>query len=146
MESLTNFEKNILKGEICPYCICHTKLVTDKEIYGNQSLGSKFYIQCVKNTDHYVGTFSNGKSLGRLADAQLRKFKREGHDIFDQLWQGENKIFNTRDQAYTWLSKKMKISKDLTHFAMFNDDQCIQCIKIVNNFLKLPKWLRKLIK
>ena len=72
--------------------------------------------------------------------------KREGHAVFDKLWQGQNTTFNSRDKAYTWLSKKMRLSKDLTHFAMFNNEQCIQSMNIVNVFMKLPKWLRILIK
>ena len=146
MEQLTSFEKDILSGKICPYCKCETKKVTDKEIYGPQSKYDKSFIQCIENRDHYVGTFANGRSLGRLADSELRKLKREGHAVFDKLWQGEDATFNSRDHAYTWLSRKMRLSMDLTHFAMFNDDQCIQSIQIVNAFMKLPKWLRVLIK
>ena len=146
MEELTSFEKDILTGKICPYCNCETQKVTDKEIYGPHSNYNKSFIQCIQNSDHYVGTFSNGKSLGRLADDELRMLKREGHAVFDKLWQGQNTTFNSRDKAYTWLSKKMRLSKDLTHFAMFNNEQCIQSMNIVNVFMKLPKWLRILIK
>jgi hypothetical protein len=145
MEQMKSFQKDILTGKLCPYCICETKKVTDMEIYGQQSSYNKFFIQCTQNRDHYVGTFSNGQSLGRLADSGLRKLKREGHAVFDKLWQGNHATFKTRDQAYKWLSKKMKLSKDLTHFAMFNDEQCIQSIKIVNRLMKLPLWLRQLI-
>ena len=145
MDQLTSFEKDILTGKICPYCNCETKTVTDKEIYGPQSNYSKTFIQCIQNSEHYVGTFSNGKSLGRLADAELRKLKRNGHEVFDKLWQGEQATFKSRDQAYQWLSKKMKLSKDLTHFAMFSDELCIQSINIVNRIMKLPLWLRQII-
>jgi hypothetical protein len=146
MDQLTSFEKDVLSGKICPYCNCETQKVTDKEIYGLQSNYNKSFIQCIQNSDHYVGTFSNGKSLGRLADSELRKLKRDGHAVFDKLWQGEEATFNARDHAYIWLSRKMRLSMDLTHFAMFNNEQCIQSIQIVNAFLKLPKWLRILIK
>ena len=146
MDQLTSFEKDILTGKMCPYCNCETKTVTDKEIYGPQSNYNKSFIQCIQNSDHYVGTFANGKSLGRLANSELRKLKREGHAIFDQLWQGEDAPFKTRDKSYIWLSRKMRLSKELTHFAMFNDEQCLQSVKIVNGFMKLPKWLRLLIK
>ena len=145
MEQLTSFEKDVLSGKLCPYCNCETQKVTDKEIYGIQSNYNKSFIQCIQNSDHYVGTFSNGKSLGRLANSELRKLKRDGHAVFDKLWQGEEATFNSRDQAYQWLSKKMKLSKDLTHFAMFSDEQCIQSINIVNRMMKLPLWLRQII-
>lgn len=146
MDQLTSFEKDVLSGKLCPYCNCETQKVTDKEIYGIQSNYNKSFIQCIQNSDHYVGTFSNGKSLGRLANSELRKLKRDGHAVFDKLWQGEEATFNSRDHAYAWLSRKMRLSMDLTHFAMFNNEQCIQSIQIVNAFFKLPKWLRILIK
>jgi hypothetical protein len=146
MEQLTKFEKDVLSGKICPYCKCETKLVTDREIYGQHSNYNSYFIQCSQNRDHYVGTFADGRSLGRLADSELRKLKREGHAVFDKLWQGEDATFNSRDHAYTWLSRKMRLSMDLTHFAMFNDEQCTQSIQIVKAFMKLPKWLRVLIK
>lgn len=146
MDELNSFETDILTGKICPYCKCETKIVTDKVIYGHKSNYNKYFIQCIQNSEHYVGTFSNGKSLGRLADAELRKLKRNGHEVFDKLWQGVEATFNSRDHAYAWLSRKMRLSMDLTHFAMFNNEQCIQSIQIVNAFLKLPKWLRILIK
>jgi hypothetical protein len=145
MDELTSFETDILTGKICPYCKCETKIVTDKEIYGHKSNYNKYFIQCIQNSEHYVGTFSNGKSLGRLANAELRKLKRNGHEVFDKLWQGEQATFKSRDQAYQWLSKKMKLSKDLTHFAMFSDEQCIQSINVVNRMMKLPLWLRQII-
>ncbi len=146
MEQLTKFEKDVLSGKICPYCKCETMLVTDREIYGQHSNYNSYFIQCSQNRDHYVGTFANGRSLGRLADSELRKLKREGHAVFDKLWQGEDATFNSRDHAYTWLSRKMRLSMDLTHFAMFDDEQCTQSIQIVKAFMKLPKWLRVLIK
>jgi hypothetical protein len=74
MDQLTSFERDVLSGKICPYCMCETIRVTDREIYGPQSNYNKSFIQCIENRDHYVGTFSNGQSLGRLADAGLRKF------------------------------------------------------------------------
>ncbi len=146
METLNNFQKDILTGKICPYCKCGTIRVTDREIYGPHSNFNKSFIQCIENKDHYVGTFRNGQSLGRLANADLRKLKRQGHEVFDKLWQGNNATFKTRDKAYIWLSKKMKLSKELTHFAMFNEEQCLQSFMIVNRFMKIPKWVRQLIK
>ena len=138
MEQLSKTEKEILTGIRCPYCNCATKKVTDIEIYGPHSNYNQSFIQCEMNTDHYVGTFANGQALGRLADAELRKLKREGHALFDQLWQGENAVFRTRDQAYVWLARNMRLSNDLTHFAMFNNEQCVQSMNLVREFLQYP--------
>lgn len=138
MDQLSNLEKDVLSGKICPYCNCETKRVTDRDIYGPHSNYNRSFIQCEMNADHYVGTFANGQALGRLADAELRKLKREGHALFDQLWQGENAVFRTRDQAYVWLARNMHLSNDLTHFAMFNNEQCLQSMHLLREFLKYP--------
>lgn len=146
MDQLTDFDRRVLSGEVCPYCKCDTKRVTDREIYGPQSNYNKVFIQCVENSDHYVGTYANGRSLGRLADAKLRRYKREGHVVFDKLWLGDHPTFKSRDKAYLWLSKKMGIPKELTHFGMFDNEQCLKSIQIVKDFSKTPKWLRFFLK
>lgn len=143
LENMNNLE--VLKGKICPYCYCATKLVTDKEIYGPNSNFDKKFIQCINNKDHYVGTRANGKSLGRLADSELRSLKRKAHALFDPLWESQDAVFESRDKAYIWLSKRMKLSHDKTHFAMFDTIQCEQSIEIITRFNKIPRWLRKII-
>lgn len=126
----------ILKGQLCPYCSCETKLVSGEEVYPNWTKASprpkfldKKYYMCVVNSDHYVGTYSdNITSLGRIADKELRKFKNQGHNTFDPLWR--NKIhFKNQNEAYKWLSEKMNISLNYTHFGMFTIEQCKQAIK-----------------
>ena len=136
MDQLTDFDKKVLSGEVCPYCKCATKRVTDREIYGPNSNYNKTFIQCVENSDHYVGTYANGRSLGRLADGKLRLYKREGHAVFDKLWLGDNASFRSRDEAYQWLSKKMGIPLELTHFGMFDNEQCLKSIQMVKDFSK----------
>ena len=70
--------------------------------------------------NHYVGTYGdNVTALGRLADAELRVLKSEGHAVFDPLWK-ERKIFKSRKRPYEWLSKEMNLPIELTHFGMFD--------------------------
>lgn len=62
-------------------------------------LDKKYYV-CIKNNDHYVGTYSdNTTSLGRLADKELRNFKNQGHNIFDPLWKNKSH-FKNQKEAY----------------------------------------------
>jgi hypothetical protein len=127
--------KNIINGKICPYCNCSTELVLGDLIYPHKVLLiprpkylDKWYYRCVENLDHYVGTYSDNKtSLGRLADNELRKWKNKGHNIFDPLWR-DKKIFKSQKEAYKWLSKKMELSIEHTHFGMFTIEQCQQAI------------------
>ena len=130
------FKNKILTGQICPYCECKTQMVTDKEIFGRFSSYNKNFIQCVNNPDHYVGTFANRKSLGRLANKSLRQKKMEAHALFDPLWQGQNHYFKSRDAAYKWLSVKMNLPKEETHFGMFDELQCNIAIRVINHFQK----------
>jgi len=126
---MTNEDK-ILKGEICPYCNCKTELVSDKVIYGEDSNYGGMYYQCSLDKDHYVGTYSdNTTSLGRIANRELRKLKMQGHKAFDPLWKVSPKYFSSRPKAYKWLSKKMAIDIDKTHFGMFDNQQCMDAVQ-----------------
>jgi hypothetical protein len=130
----------ILNGLICQYCECGTKLVAGDEVYANwmketprpKFLDKKYYV-CIKNNDHYVGTYSdNITSLGRVADIELRKLKNEGHNTFDPLWK-EKTHFKSQTKAYKWLSEKMNLPLEHTHFGMFTVEQCILAIEYCKN-------------
>ena len=124
----------ILTGKICPYCNCETILVSDKVIYGHNSTYGGMYFKCVNNSDHYVGTYIKDKrSLGRLADKELRAWKMKGHQIFDPLWKGENTFFANKQDAYKWLSVAMKLDFKYTHFGMFTIEQCQSAILLCKN-------------
>ena len=126
-----------ITAQRCPYCDCATQLVPGDLIYPHKASEPKrpaymerMYYQCIQNPDHYVGTYSNStRSLGRLADKSLRRLKSRGHAIFDPLWRYMNQ-FSTSQEAYCWLSKKMKLDPDLTHFGMFSPAQCLQAMAI----------------
>jgi hypothetical protein len=132
-----HFEK-VISGKICPYCECETKLVGGEVIFPHRTsenpkppfLLKKYYV-CIKNQDHYVGTYSdNLKSLGRLADPVLRNLRSEGHKVFDPLWK-EQGVFKTQRKAYEWLSISMDIPFRYTHFGMFSVEQCNEAIRLV---------------
>ncbi|MBS1745277.1 MAG: hypothetical protein JST21_03795 [Bacteroidetes bacterium] len=139
---MTEEFNKIIKGEICPYCNCETELVSGEFIYPyiiNEQprpkyLDKKYYV-CKLNRNHYVGTYSdNKKSLGRLADTELRKLKHEGHNIFDPLWKNKTH-FKSQKEAYNWLSEVMNLPLEFTHFGMFTNEQCINAIKYCNNLI-----------
>lgn len=131
----------IIRGEICPYCNCETKLVSGEFIYPDKKhlnprpdFLDKSYLVCLINPDHYVGTYDHtGQALGRLADKALRNLKRKGHLAFDPLWK-DKKHFKSQKAAYRWLSKKMKLPTELTHFGMFTEEQCAEAIYCCNEF------------
>lgn len=134
-DSMMEELKKIIKGKVCPYCNCDTKLVTGEIIYPEKLTEDirpkyldKLFYQCTNDPNHYVGTYNdNLTSLGRLADTELRKLKNRGHKTFDPLWR-ENKLFKSQKEAYQWLSKKMELPIEVTHFGMFTNEQCMQAI------------------
>lgn len=137
------FEK-IIQGQLCPYCFCPTNLVLGELIYPDKLdvlprpkyLDKKFY-QCAVDPNHYVGTYSdNITALGRLADTELRRWKSKGHNTFDPLWKTKTH-FETRVDAYQWLSEKMELPIELTHFGMFTIEQCRQAINFCEELIAL---------
>jgi len=89
----------------------------------------KKYYMCIVNFDHYVGTYSdNITSLGRVADKELRKLRNQGHTTFDPLWRNKTH-FKNQKKAYNWLSEKMNIPLEFTHFGMFTIEQCLEAIQ-----------------
>lgn len=128
--------ERIIQGEFCPYCNCETELVSGDKVYPQflstiprPSFLDKNYYVCILNSNHYVGTYSdNVRSLGRVANAELRKLKNQGHKAFDPLWKSK-RFFKSQKQAYQWLSVKMDLPIERTHFGMFTVEQCIKAIQ-----------------
>lgn len=129
-------EEKINSGLICPYCGNKTEYVDSAVIYG-KSYGM---IYLCKPCDAYVGVHrGSDKSLGRLANKELREAKKEAHYHFDKIAKTGliNKIWNefipdisNRNKAYLWLSKQMGIDKERCHIGMFDVEQCKKVIEI----------------
>lgn len=126
---LSQQHKDILKGLVCPYCKDKTELVSSKIIYG-QDFGFVYYCE---PCDAYVGCHAGTDiALGRLANKELRKAKKEAHRFFDMIW--KLKIMN-RDQAYAWLSTKLNLPKEYTHIGMIGHKTCKDVVYYSKQFL-----------
>lgn len=119
----------------CDYCGRKAEYVDSKVIYG-RSYGM---IYLCRNCMAYVGVHKGSdKPLGRLANAELREWKKAAHHAFDPLWQyGEFR--GRRNAAYVWLAEKMHLPVDQTHIGMFDVGQCKQVINIMNEEMKGSK-------
>jgi hypothetical protein len=120
-------------GRHCPYCTKKSEFVDSEVIYG-RSYGMVYYC---KDCDAYCGVHKGtDESLGRLANKELRKFKKDAHECFDRLWRAKmGKGFSkheARSKAYQWLSKQMKIKQEHTHIGMFDVKECELVIEICN--------------
>lgn len=137
--NLSQKEKDIYEARVCPYCNAETKVVPMEFIYGTvYSFGND--IICCSNfpeCDSYVGTHSDGRPLGRLANKNLRNAKRMAHSAFDKLWK---EGLMKRKEAYKKLSNFLKIQPEYTHIGMFKTSTCIKVAEWSENmFNKLNK-------
>ena len=115
-----------MKKVICPYCGRRAAFVDSKEIYGT----SYGMIYLCRPCDAYVGVHKGTyKPLGRLANAELRRFKRDAHAAFDPLWK-YGRFIHQRNAAYQWLAEQMGLPRSETHIGMFDVPMCRKVIGI----------------
>lgn len=110
--------------KLCDYC-GKPAIYTDSSLVYGKSYGMIYYCpDCHAWVGVHRGT---DKPLGRLADAELRDWKKKAHDAFDPIWRtGRMK----RNAAYAWLAQKLGIDAKEAHIGMFDSAQCIQVIQI----------------
>ena len=114
------------KNVYCDYCGRRAEYVDSKIIYG-KSYGM---IYLCRNCMAYVGVHKGtSKPLGRLANAELRHWKKLAHAFFDPLWKF-GRFKGRRNDAYGWLSKKRGLPIEKTHIGMFDVQQCRQVVEI----------------
>ncbi len=120
-------DQNILSGKVCPYCGRPSELVDSAIIYGT-SYGN---IYLCTPCNAYVGVHKGDgvTALGRLANSELREYKKRAHAAFDPIW--KNNIMH-RSKAYSWLSKQLNIPGALTHIGMFDVEECKKVIEVCN--------------
>lgn len=110
------------KKIICPYCHSVAKL-TDSVIIYKRSYGNVWICTNYPDCDAYVGThkFDNRTPLGRLANAELREWKKKAHEAFDPLWRsGKMK----RNKAYELMQMLMGLTKEQAHIGELDVIQC----------------------
>ena len=121
---ITEEQAKAIIGEICPYCKQKPEYVDSVVIYG-KSYGMVYYC---KKCDAYCGVHKGTDiSLGRLANKELREWKKKAHDAFDPLHKSN---YMKRHEAYSWLSEKLNIPRDYTHIGMFGIETCKKVYEI----------------
>lgn len=114
---------------LCPYCGHEAVLVGGDVIYPHRpDLAGQRFWQCAP-CDAYVGCHKPNRKmghdgtqpLGRLADAELRKAKRDAHAVFDPIWK-EGGL--SRRQAYAWLAGGLGIAVADCHIGEFDVAAC----------------------
>jgi hypothetical protein len=109
-------------------------LIDSAKIFGC-SYGFIYLCDAYPNCDARVGCHPGTIiALGTLANRELRKWRSLVHRKFDPLWQSG--VFSSRQAAYKWLSKVMRLPLERTHVAMFDKRQCQRAIACVEDFSK----------
>lgn len=125
-------DPEVLSGKKCPYCHSGTEYVDSLIVYG-RSYGMIYLCgQCKAWVGVHKGT---DKALGRLANAELREWKKAAHSSFDRLWQSGNM---KRPSAYKWLSESIGTTPEYTHIGMFDVDKCKLTVRACNE--KFKSW------
>ncbi len=108
----------------CDYCGRPAQFIDSAVVYG-RSYGMIYYCApCRAWVGVHKGTT---KPLGRLANHELREWKKAAHAAFDPLWQGGRM---KRNAAYAWLARQMNLPEKLTHIGMFDVSQCKQVVSV----------------
>lgn len=113
-------------GPVCPHCNVPSKLVDAGDVYGPKFAGQFAIWACVNypDCDTYVGVHKNSTTaqpLGSLANAPLRKLRKETHAAFDELWKSKGM---SRAKAYRKLESIMGTEKGKAHIAWFSEEEC----------------------
>lgn len=122
-----------MQKAFCPYCGKRSEYVDSKAVYYKRSYGM---IYLCRPCDAYVGVHKGSdKPLGRLANAELRKWKHAAHVAFDPLWE-RGRFRGRRNSAYHWLARQMGLPPESTHIGMFDVAECKRVIQICQQELK----------
>jgi len=127
----------------CPYCGKDAELVLGHRVYPfRKDLHTRKFWLCA-DCDAYVGTHMNSpkhKPFGTLANAELRRARREVHKVLDPLWQSDTYFDKmTRTQAYAWLAKTLSIATPECHIGKFDLEMCDLAIATVQENFKHDK-------
>ena len=108
----------VLRGKVCGYCEGKPSLVDSSKVY-KKSYGNIWLCECGAR----VGVHKqSNEPLGRLADKELRGFKKLAHAAFDPMW--DCRVTGSRKKAYAWLANEMGMTKDRCHIGMMDVEQC----------------------
>lgn len=119
--------------EECRYCGGKVAVLENKIIYG-RNYGEYPWMYICLGCNAYVGLhpFTN-IPLGTLANAQLRKFRNECKDAFNQIWRDKHM---TRSEAYAWLADQMGIDVGVCHFGWFEREECLKAEVLCRDYLE----------
>ncbi len=141
---LNEIQIEIMRGFVCPYCKKQTKLVNSSIVYGKSYGMIYLCTPCQAYCGVHKGT---DISLGRLANSQLRFWKKEAHKYMDMPWKDNDM---TRKEVYQVLSQYLNIPSEYCHIGMFSLKTCKEVITwskmMLNDLRRLDMDMGKEVK
>ena len=129
----------MLSKPICPYCMSEATIVGGAIIYPHREdlYPLRFWVcsgsELNPHTLSYVGCHKGTENpLGRLANRELREWKKKAHAAFDPLWKGG--VFDSRNGAYRWLANTLNISSEDCHIGLFDIKMCQRVVNLCKKY------------
>lgn len=129
----------VIEPPLCPYCGVRSSYLADSSpVYHGRDYGPVY--ACIP-CDARCGTHPDGRPLGTLANAELRRARGYVHGVFDLLWKQADRLYTggssgklrhvARLRAYEWLSAHLGIHVDDCHVALFDLERCREAYRIL---------------
>lgn len=128
---------NPVKPVTCPYCSKPAEKVTGLSVYPHRSdLQAKIFWRCSGKCAAWVGCHpGTSVPMGRLANDELRLWKRKAHAAFDPLWRvcahNKKKKGSARGRAYQALADILGIPVQDCHIGEFDEALCQRTIAAI---------------
>ena len=129
-----------MKAEIvvCPYCSTNAEFVSSKAVYNGRDFGMIYLCRpCQAYCGVHKGT---AKPFGRLANAELREWRKKTHAVFDPIWEfrigsknRKGKVMKkaqAKSVVYKKLAELLEIESVDCHIGMFDIATCKQLVEL----------------
>lgn len=120
------------------FCGSTASLRSNTVVYGRE-WGNGLVWLCDQwpSCDGRVGTHSDGRPLGALADEETRRLRVSVHALVDPIWQrqvaaGSCSKRRARGNAYAWLQQTLGRTAEECHIGSFTADECRRALLLIN--------------
>ena len=121
---MTEQKKQINTGKLCPQCLVTTRCMEAGESGAPRLQPGRRAMVCPLTSE----------ALGSVADAPLRRLRWQTHQVFDLVW--KLRLKRSRYNAYSWLSLRLGLPKDVAHVGLFDEDTCRRAITICAQYIR----------
>jgi hypothetical protein len=127
---------NVVRSLICPYCKSPANFQYDsKSVYHGKDYGPIYICQ---PCDAYIGCKRGTYiPLGRLANAELRAWRKKFRDIFDPKWNPPRKYLldeygdSAKNKAYSRLARIMRMPVQQCHLGNFSVETIKKAVGLI---------------